>query len=69
MMVVFSIFFGRLAEVPSDDVPYPIFSYCALLPWQLFCVGPHSFQQQRRRERQRNNQGGISRAWSCRFRR
>ena len=36
MMVVFSIFFGRLAEVPSDDVPYPIFSYCALLPWQLF---------------------------------
>ena len=35
-MVVFSIFFGRLARVPSDGLPYPIFSYCALLPWQLF---------------------------------
>jgi len=35
-MVVFSIFFGRLAGVPSDDVPYPIFAFCALLPWQLF---------------------------------
>lgn len=35
-MVVFSIFFGRLAKIPSDGVPYPIFAYCALLPWQLF---------------------------------
>ena len=35
-MVVFSLFFGRLAKVPSDGVPYPVFSYCALLPWQLF---------------------------------
>jgi lipopolysaccharide transport system permease protein len=35
-MVVFSIFFGRLAKVPSDGIPYPIFSFCALLPWQLF---------------------------------
>lgn len=35
-MVVFSIFFGRLAGVPSDGVPYPVFSFCALLPWQLF---------------------------------
>lgn len=35
-MVVFSIFFGRLAGVPSDNVPYPIFTYTALLPWQLF---------------------------------
>jgi len=35
-MVVFSIFFGGLAKVPSDGVPYPIFSYVALLPWQLF---------------------------------
>jgi lipopolysaccharide transport system permease protein len=36
MMVVFSLFFGYLARVPSDGVPYPIFAYCALLPWQLF---------------------------------
>ncbi len=35
-MVVFTIFFGRLAKVPSDNVPYPIFSYTALLPWGLF---------------------------------
>ena len=36
MMLVFSLFFGRLAKVPSDGIPYPIFSFCALLPWQLF---------------------------------
>ncbi len=36
MMLVFSLFFGRLAKVPSDGVPYPIFTFCALLPWQLF---------------------------------
>jgi lipopolysaccharide transport system permease protein len=35
-MVVFSIFFGRLAKVPSDGVPYPVFAFTALLPWQLF---------------------------------
>jgi len=35
-MVVFSIFFGGLARVPSDNVPYPIFSYTSLLPWTLF---------------------------------
>src|SRR5712692_4887151 len=35
-MVVFSLFFGYLARVPSDGLPYPIFAYCALLPWQLF---------------------------------
>lgn len=36
MMVIFTLFFGRLAEVPSDGVPYPLFAYTALLPWQLF---------------------------------
>lgn len=35
-MLVFSVFFGRLAKVPSDGVPYPVFAYAALLPWQLF---------------------------------
>jgi lipopolysaccharide transport system permease protein len=35
-MVVFSLVFGRLAGLPSDGVPYPVFAYCALLPWQLF---------------------------------
>lgn len=36
MMLVFSLFFGRLAGVPSDGIPYPLFTFCALLPWQLF---------------------------------
>jgi len=35
-MIVFTIFFGNLANVPSDGLPYPIFSFTALLPWQLF---------------------------------
>jgi len=35
-MIVFSIIFGCLARMPSDGVPYPIFAYTALLPWQLF---------------------------------
>lgn len=35
-MVVFSLFFGRLAGVPSDGVPYPIFAFAALVPWQFF---------------------------------
>lgn len=38
-MVVFSLFFGRLARIPSDDIPYPIFSYAALVPWQFFANG------------------------------
>jgi lipopolysaccharide transport system permease protein len=35
-MVVFTIFFGQLLNVPSEGVPYPIFSYAALLPWGVF---------------------------------
>lgn len=35
-MLVFTIFFGQLGRIPSDGLPYPIFSFCALLPWQLF---------------------------------
>lgn len=35
-MVIFSVIFGRLAKLPSDGIPYPVFSYVALLPWQLF---------------------------------
>ncbi len=35
-MVAFSVVFGRLARLPSDGVPYPVFTYSALLPWQLF---------------------------------
>ncbi len=35
-MVIFTIIFGRLAKIPSDGIPYPIFSFCALLPWNYF---------------------------------
>jgi lipopolysaccharide transport system permease protein len=38
-MVVFSLFFGRLAGVKSDNVPYPIFAYAALVPWTFFANG------------------------------
>lgn len=38
-MVVFSLFFGKLAKVPSDGIPYPIFSYAALVPWTFFAHG------------------------------
>ena len=38
-MVVFSIFFGKLAKVPSDGIPYSIFSYTALVPWTFFANG------------------------------
>lgn len=35
-MIVFSLFFGKLAKMPSDGLPYPVFTFCALIPWQLF---------------------------------
>lgn len=38
-MVVFSIFFGHLAGIPSDGIPYPIFSFAALVPWTFFANG------------------------------
>jgi len=38
-MIVFSLFFGQLAKIPSDGVPYPIFSYAALVPWTFFANG------------------------------
>jgi lipopolysaccharide transport system permease protein len=38
-MIVFSLFFGGLAQIPSDGVPYPIFSYAALVPWTFFSTG------------------------------
>ena len=38
-MVIFSLFFGRLAKIPSEGIPYPIFSYAALVPWTFFANG------------------------------
>lgn len=36
--VVFSVFLGRLAKVPSDGLPYPVFAYVGMVPWQFFSV-------------------------------
>lgn len=36
MMLIFTIVFGRFAKLPSEGVPYPIFTFCALLPWNYF---------------------------------
>jgi lipopolysaccharide transport system permease protein len=35
-MVVFTLFFGNLAKVPSDGIPYPLFAFAGLVPWTLF---------------------------------
>ena len=39
MMIIFSLFFGTLAKIPSEGIPYPLFSYAAVLPWTLFAEG------------------------------
>src|SRR5438105_723683 len=38
-MLVFSLIFGRLAKLPTNGLPYPVFYYCALLPWSYFATG------------------------------
>jgi lipopolysaccharide transport system permease protein len=38
-MLVFSLFFGRLAKIPSDGIPYPLFSLSGLIPWTFFANG------------------------------
>lgn len=36
LMLIFTLVFSRIAKIPSEGIPYPIFSYCALLPWTFF---------------------------------
>src|SRR5258708_31034970 len=38
-MIVFTVFFGNVAKVSSDGIPYPIFSFAALVPWTFFING------------------------------
>lgn len=38
LMLIFTLVFSMLAQIPSDDIPYPIFSYSALLPWTFFAT-------------------------------
>jgi lipopolysaccharide transport system permease protein len=44
-MVIFSVVFGRLAQMPSDGVPYPLFSLCAMIPWTYFSTAFSSSAQ------------------------
>ena len=37
-MVVFTMFFGRMANLPTDDIPYPLFAYAGLVPWTFFAT-------------------------------
>lgn len=37
-MIIFTVIFGHFAKIPSDGLPYPVFSYCALLPWNYFAT-------------------------------
>jgi lipopolysaccharide transport system permease protein len=39
MMVIFTVIFGGFAKIPSEGIPYPLFSFAALLPWMLFSEG------------------------------
>jgi lipopolysaccharide transport system permease protein len=38
-MIIFTVIFGKLAKIPSEGIPYPLFSYAAILPWTLFSEG------------------------------
>jgi lipopolysaccharide transport system permease protein len=38
-MLVFSLFFGKLGKMPSEGIPYPLFSLAALIPWSFFAAG------------------------------
>ena len=44
-MIIFSVVFGGLAKIPSDGIPYPIFSYSALIPWTYFSSAMNSSAQ------------------------
>ena len=67
-MLIFSVFFGRLAKVPSDSVPYPLFAYTALVPWQFFANGV-SLSSTSLVSDSNLLKRSISLAWPCRSRR
>lgn len=57
-MVVFSVFLGKLAKVPSDGTPYPIFAFAGLVPWAFVANGDQVFRQPRR-QRALDHQGVL----------
>ena len=63
-MVVFTVLFGKLAHVPSDGVPYPIFAYAGLVPWQFFQSAVSQSGEQPDRKRASSSPRSIFRAWS-----
>ncbi len=61
-MVVFTIFFGHLAKVPSDGLPYPVFSMIALVPWSYFASALSGFQYLAQRLSAHHLEGVLSAA-------
>ena len=59
-MIVFTLFFGRLAKIPSDGVPYPLFSYSALVLWTFFAQAMNGAGQQSGRQRAVGYKGLLS---------
>ena len=55
-MGVFTLFFGRLAKLPSNGLPYPVFYFTALVPWTYFSTALLELHQRRRRQSARHHQ-------------
>ncbi len=66
-MVVFSLFFGILAKMPSGGLPYPIFYFSALLPWMYFAGALQNATNSRGRESARHHQSVFSAAGAAPF--
>ena len=66
-MIVFSLLFGRLAHMPADGLPYPIFVYAGLLPWTFFNTAVTSATVERREQRRLRDQGLLSAPAPARF--
>jgi lipopolysaccharide transport system permease protein len=64
MMVVFTLFFSRAAGFKDDEVPYPVFVICGLLPWTFFSSGLPTALSGRSDSSRRY----IFRGWRCRWR-
>ena len=59
-MLVFSLFFGKLAKIPSQGLPYPIFYYSALLPWMYFATAMQGATEHRRGAAESHHQNLFS---------
>lgn len=57
--LIFSILFGRLARMPSDGVPYPVFAYVAMVPWQSLRERADRVVEQPRGQPERDKEGVL----------